>query len=929
MTQLRTYMTPEFIDDFEPIQRSPRAEAPVAPPEDLDTTLAMMTSAYDRYLSPYVPRQRLGAYPVGGEGTALWLSDGRELLDFASAGFGYGDPTLRTGLEAQLRRTALSSRVLVSRPLGAFVKELAAYTPGDLEMSYVCNSPEEAVDAALKLTRGYHQRRHRIVVLDGARHGSMSVPLYLSGQFPAGAFSFEPVRIPYGDMDALAAIDHSVAAVLVKTVGEELGLSSAPAAYLQAIRAACSRVGALMIADENVSSLGRSGARFGCDLAEVVPDILVFGRGLGGGAIPLGVCIARRSVFGPVYDRKNPALHGSTTGANPLSCAAGLLTLDVIEREAICARTRGIEPILRHGLTEIARRFPEVVAAGCCGVLGYVDLGLPGRAERAAARALSAGLLLAWTPGDRWLGLRPCSLVSTEQAEASLERLRLALTEGVMTFPAVSRTPATPRPSAAPAAALGVRPELTRDELVDACITFWNPMAGLFYDVAKRSVEAGAEGCWVRDEQGHQSLDFACSYGVFIVGHGNAHVRSAVEGALGGVPMLPAGVEHPSVGRYARKLAGLLPSPLCRVFFASSGAEAAELALRMSLLYHPTRRRIVVAQNSYHGKTLGALNILGQRGHRIPFGPYWEHVDFVPFGDAQAIEELVRQGDVAAVFLEPVRGGPFLEVPPPGYLTRVRAVCNQQDTLFVLDEIQTGFGRVGKMFAMDFEKVVPDLVILSKGITGGHIAIANVVTTDAVLSRIGNIGDDAAAVLGSDTGGSPIACAAALAAIEEVERLSLPDRAARLGPRLLTGLDALAKRHPKLIVKAVGVGLMTGIAVRNPAVESGITMLLGKRGVHAGHSMNEHARHPVLRFYPPLTVTEEEIDILLAALDETLQRLEQTGTIMLDLLNVIATRQYALPKSILRKAGGRKPSTLPGKMRPADVSAGQPTAGGR
>jgi putrescine aminotransferase len=122
---------------------------------------------------------------------------------------------------------------------------------------------------------------------------------------------------------------------------------------------------------------------------------------------------------------------------------------------------------------------------------------------------------------------------------------------------------------------------------------------------------------------------------------------------------------------------------------------------------------------------------------------------------------------------------------------------------------------------------------------------------------------------------------------------------------------------------------MTGIAVRNPAVESGITMLLGKRGVHAGHSMNEHARHPVLRFYPPLTVTEEEIDILLTALDETLQRLEQTGTIMLDLLNVIATRQYALPKSILRKAGGRKPSTAPTKMLPANVNAGQPTTGGR
>lgn len=439
---------------------------------------------------------------------------------------------------------------------------------------------------------------------------------------------------------------------------------------------------------------------------------------------------------------------------------------------------------------------------------------------------------------------------------------------------------------------------MDRQAVINASGKYWNPTAATLFQIAHRTIESHAENTTVVDEEGNKYLDFACSYGVFIVGHCNSHVQQSVLKQIHHLATTPYGLTTPVTATLMKTITDLLPGDLNRVFFANSGAEAAEIALRAVLAHQAPRRKVVVAVNSYHGKTMGALNILGQQNHRLPFQPLMSDVEFVPYGDAKAMEAAIGNG-VAAVFIEPILGGAYLMVPPPGYLKQVETLCRQTNSLLVVDEIQTGFGRAGKMFAIEFDQVSPDIILLSKGITGGHASIAIAVMTDAVVDKINSIEGLPPRYLASESGGSPYACAAALASIEFIRDRNLPERASKLGQRLKSGLEEAARKYPHLIIDAPAIGLMTGIRVRNPAVETAITVELGKHKVHVGHSMNESAKHPVLRFYPPLTVSEEEIDQAIAALHQALATLAQKPTLFYDLFNQLVKRQYQLPKKLL------------------------------
>ncbi|UXY17148.1 aspartate aminotransferase family protein [Chitiniphilus purpureus] len=434
----------------------------------------------------------------------------------------------------------------------------------------------------------------------------------------------------------------------------------------------------------------------------------------------------------------------------------------------------------------------------------------------------------------------------------------------------------------------------------------WNPTAATMYRVAHRTVESHSAGSWVFDEDGRRFLDFACSYGVFIVGHCNPHVQERVIRQIEKLAASPYGTANATGAEFFKVLTDMLPGDLKRVYFANSGAEISELTMRAVLAIQAPRKKIIVIRNSYHGKTLGALNLLGQQNHRAPFLPLSPDVSFVPWGDLEAMQREVGAG-AAAVFLEPVLGGAYLQTPPPGYVRGVAELCQKTDTLFVADEIQTAFGRCGRMFAIEYDPgIQPDIMLLSKGITGGHSSIAVAVMRESLVRKLEAIPGLPARYLATDSGGSPYACAAALAAIEFIREHNLPAQAEKLGARLLGGLRDAARKHPALILDAPGIGLMTGLRVRNPAVETAITIGLGKRGIHVGHSMNESAQHPVLRFYPALTVTEAEIDQVLAALNETLATLDRKPAFVFDLMNQIVKRQYRLPPKVLFKLAGVK-----------------------
>lgn len=429
----------------------------------------------------------------------------------------------------------------------------------------------------------------------------------------------------------------------------------------------------------------------------------------------------------------------------------------------------------------------------------------------------------------------------------------------------------------------------------------YNPALAKLFHVARIPIEDHGYGTRLFDEDGHGYLDFSAGYGVFGVGHLNPVVQRAAQEQLAIAASLPAGVTHPLTGELEGRLRNVLPDGLDHVLLAGSGSEAMEIALRVVSAAAPRgRSRLVAATGSYHGKSLGALAVMGQRQLRSRFEPLWPDVSFVPFGEPAAIAEVLGTGTVAAVVLEPILGGGYLVVPPAGYLAEVARLCRAAGVLLVVDEVQTGFGRTGRMFAIDAEAVVPDLIVVSKGMTGGQVPMAAVVVHDRVVR-----GMPTAAWLGAtqppaEISRSLVACAAANAAIEVIHELGLAERAAGLGEQLLSGLRDAHRRHPRWLRSVRGRGLMTGLELRSGIVEYAIWLQLLSHGVLAGYSTNAFARHPVLRFFPPLTVTDSEIDQALSALDDSLTALSRKPAVLYDLANLAMPVQYRIPDFALR-----------------------------
>jgi putrescine aminotransferase len=433
-----------------------------------------------------------------------------------------------------------------------------------------------------------------------------------------------------------------------------------------------------------------------------------------------------------------------------------------------------------------------------------------------------------------------------------------------------------------------------RERVYAALGHYWSPVGATAMAAMGRPIEGHSSDSQVFSESGAAALDFAGSFGVFLVGHGNPRVRAAVLDALFEAPSLPPGTVSPATAELCVLLTEILPAGLDRFVLGCSGSDVVEAALRAVHLARPDRRRVVVAEGGFHGKTLAALSLLGQPGQRVPFEPLGREVVEVPYGDSGALRTVLADRSVAAVFLEPVLGGAHLTVPRSGYLADVAEACAATGTLFVADEIQTGFGRTGRMFAFEHDGVVPDIVLLSKAMTGGFVPVGACAFGASVLADAARHPHWDPALLGSSTCGSVLAVTAACAAIREVRERDLPGRAAALGPHLSEGLAEAVRRHPTHVVDAPGIGLMTGIRSRNPGVETLLAMGMGARGIHVGHSLNEQIAQPVTRFYPPLTVTAQEIDQVLVAVEEVLTELDARTPDDTEALTEQIRRQFGL-----------------------------------
>lgn len=413
----------------------------------------------------------------------------------------------------------------------------------------------------------------------------------------------------------------------------------------------------------------------------------------------------------------------------------------------------------------------------------------------------------------------------------------------------------------------------TRAECIERFGKHVNPAeASLLKLVDADKLYTNAEGTTLTDHEGKSYLDFTAGYGSLNLGHNPPEVLKAVREATALPAVLLAGY-NPLMGALGSSLAAILPGELSVTAFGSGGAEAVELALKTAKA-STKRKKFVSCCNGYHGISLGAMSVCGAQKYGEILGPLMDHCETVPFGDLSALEQKLKGQDVAAFIVEPVQGEGGAVAPPLGYLKEAEQLCHKYGSLLILDEIQTGFGRTGKMFAMEHEGVVPDIVTLSKSLGSGVVPISVSVTTEEIWKR-GFGGRDRFDLVISTFGGNPAACAAALKTIEIMRRDDIPAKAAELGDYARKSLERLMSEQ-KLAKEVPGQGLLLGVGIDAPKVPGDenvaamvLNRLLNKHGILT--SLYDLAPS-IIRFEPPLIVTRAEIDEAVQALDESLSK---------------------------------------------------------
>jgi putrescine aminotransferase len=371
-----------------------------------------------------------------------------------------------------------------------------------------------------------------------------------------------------------------------------------------------------------------------------------------------------------------------------------------------------------------------------------------------------------------------------------------------------------------------------------------------------------------RDVAGKEYIDCLGGFGIFNVGHRHPKVVKAVTDQLKRQALHSQDLLDPLRAMLAKALAMVTPGQLEYAFFCNSGTETIEAALKLARAFDPAKQTIVAATKGFHGKSMGALSLSAKGEFRRPFGSMLPNIEHVPFSDLQALRwrmhTLKTVGeDVGAVILEPIQGEGGVNIPDDNYLPGVRALCDEFGALLILDEVQTGMGRTGKMFACEHWGVAPDLMCLAKAFGGGVMPAGAVVGTKAVFARLfGN------PFLHTTTfGGNPLACAAALATINVLIEEKLPERAARLGEWMLAGLRKAAERYSNIIIDIRGKGMLMAMEFPNDHLGFEVSKAMLERGVLVSGTL-VNAR--VIRIEPPLTLSEEQADYVCKALGESL-----------------------------------------------------------
>ena len=375
--------------------------------------------------------------------------------------------------------------------------------------------------------------------------------------------------------------------------------------------------------------------------------------------------------------------------------------------------------------------------------------------------------------------------------------------------------------------------------------------AGGYYKRDIRLVRG--EGAVVFDDQGRRYIDCVGGIAVANVGHANPRIAAAIAQQATRLISCPELFHNDVRAAYLERLVAALPPGMNRVFLCNSGAEAIEAAIKFAR-FSTGRTQILATMRGFHGRPLGALSATWDRHYRAPFEPLVPDYDHLRYNDSEALEAAITDR-TAALILEVVQGEGGIHLASVEYLQAAARLCQERGALLIVDEIQTGFGRTGRMWACEHANITPDLLCLAKGIAGGVPMGAT-----CLGPRVQSIPPG---LHGSTFGGNPLACAAASAVLDELTERHLPEQATRLGAHLLEQMQALAATS-SIIREVRGLGLMLGIELRERAQP--YLKALAERGVLALTAGNN-----VIRLVPPLVIEDEQLEQVAATLAEVLR----------------------------------------------------------
>jgi len=405
-----------------------------------------------------------------------------------------------------------------------------------------------------------------------------------------------------------------------------------------------------------------------------------------------------------------------------------------------------------------------------------------------------------------------------------------------------------------------------------------------------------AEGAYLYDEAGQRYLDLLSGFGVFALGRNHPHVVACLREALEGE--LPALVQMDVsllAGLLAERFLALCPGALEKVFFTNSGAEAVESAIKFARC-HTRRPGLVYCENGFHGLTMGALSLNGDEVFREGFGPHLPETHRIPFDDLEALERVLASRSIAAFFVEPIQGH-GVNVPDDAYLREAAGLCRKHGTLFVADEIQTGLGRTGRMWAIDHWDVEPDILLSAKALSGGFVPVGAVAMRKPIFdSLFSNL--VRAPVHGSTFSKNNLAMAAGIATLEVIEQENLVQNAAKIGEALLDDYRSMIGRYD-WVTAVRGKGLMQAIEFAPPdTLKAKATWKLldsAQKGLFSQlvivplfqdhHILSQTAghHHPVVKFLPPLTLSEEDRRWIVTALETVVGNTQKVGGAIWDL----------------------------------------------